>query len=287
MSNPRSAKRIAPALRTLVPTLTAVALLTACTPHAAAQLREVGRGRVAGQWNVAYDVDVEGGYAFVTGNLGVNVFDVRDPAHPRVVGAVPDGGAASGIAVCDGVAYLSDGNGWLRVINVRNTVLPQLLSRIRVGERGHGIGCAAGLVYYADPRAGLHVVDVGDPAAPRRLATVPGTGTAWDMQLREGRLYLGRHGEGVSVLDLADPRAPQVLGTLSDGGEAYGVSGDSTRIFVADLQQGVELLDVSEPSNIRLAARLQGYAPHSVCLSGTHVYLADQDKGLVVFTAAP
>ena len=323
MRVPDSAARIAPTRATLA----FAAALAVCSSSAAAQLREVGRAPVAGRYNVAYDVDVAAGHAFVTGNLGVNVFDVRDPtrprrvalvaieggafgvvaaggivyaasgglvvadardpSRPRILGTVPAGGSASAVAVCDGVAYLGDRNGWLSAVDVRNAARPRLISRSRVATGGHGIACARGLVYYADPQTGLRVVDVSDPATPQPLATVPGTGTAWDVQILGSRLYLGRHGSGVSVLDLSLPREPRALGTFADGGEVYGVSGDSTRLFVADLQQGVELLDVSVPFTLRVAARLSGYAPHAVRLSGAHVYVADQDKGLVILAVAP
>lgn len=222
----------------------AAILLVPGAPPLTAQLREVGRGRV-GAWrdNVAYGVDIEAGHAYVTGNLGVNIFDVRDAARPR------------------------------------------LLARAQIGARAQGIGCRDGLVYFADPQRGLHVVDVSDPAAPRRIATVPATAGAWVVDIVGDRLYLGRHGSGVSVLDIGDPRAPRVLGTYRDGGEAYGVSGDSARIFVADLQQGIEQLDATAPSQVRLATRLPGYAPHAIRLAGRHVYVADQDKGLVIVAA--
>jgi hypothetical protein len=322
MSTPRRGAHIAPARHSLAAALVAASLLFPSASSAAAQIREVGRGRVQGWSNVAYDVDVAAGYAFVTGNRGVNIFDVRDPArprrvavvaiddgafgvvaqagvvyaaagglviadvrdpaHPRVVGTVAGGGPATAVAVCDGIAFVADGDGRLRTANVRNPAQPRLLSRVTVGTRAQGIACGGALVYFADPESGLHVVDVSDPAAPRRIFTVPGTAGAWDVHLVRGRLYLGRHGAGVSVLDLADPRAPRVLGTVTDGGEAYGVSGDSARLFVADLQQGVKWFDVSAPPSIRLVTRLPGYAPHAIRLTGANVYVADQDKGLVV-----
>lgn len=55
----------------------AAILLGPGVPTLTAQLREVGRGRVAGPYNVAYSVDVEAAHAFVTGNLGINVFSAR------------------------------------------------------------------------------------------------------------------------------------------------------------------------------------------------------------------
>lgn len=325
MSIPCLGVRAAPDRRQLFVALAGAAaiLLVPGAPNLSAQLREVGRGRVGG-WrnNVAYGVDVEAGHAFVTGNRGVSVFDVRDPARPRRVGlveiddgafgvvaragwvyaasgrlviadvrdpacpriaaTVAGGGPAHAVALCGTVAFVGDGDGGLRIVDVSEPTRPQLLSRTPVGARAQGIGCAGGLVYLADPESGLHVVDASAPSAPRRLSTVPGTMGAWDVHIVRGRLYLGRHGFGVSVLDLGDPRAPRVLGTYQDGGEAYGVSGDSARVFVADLQQGIEQLDATAPSQLRLATRLPGYAPHAIRLAGAYVYVADQDKGLVV-----
>jgi len=231
----------------------------------------------------AFGVEVANGFAYIAGGRpGLVVADVRDPARPRIVGTLREG-EGSQVCLSGALAFLSSDRGGFWVIDVHDPARPALVARMRAGSRGRGLGCLPRLVYYADPDSGLRVLDVSDPAAPRRVTTVPGTQGAWDIHLLDGRLYLGRHGRGVSILDLADPRSPRILGSFSDGGEAYGVSGDTSRLLVADLQRGVELLDPRAPSRPVLVVRLDEFAPHEIRSDGTHAFVADQNRGFVVF----
>ena len=117
------------------------------------------------------------------------------------------------------------------------------------------------------------------------VATVPGTRAIWDIHMDGNKLYLGRHGAGVSLLDISDPRSPRQVGFFNDGGKAYGASGAGDHLYVADLQDSVEVLNVREPGAPREIADQEGYAPHAAFFDGSHVYLADQDKGLVILEA--
>ena len=59
---------------------------------------------------VAYDVDVEGDYAYVTNNEGAVVVDVGEPGRPKRAAKIDVGGSTFGIFVTDGVAYLASGD---------------------------------------------------------------------------------------------------------------------------------------------------------------------------------
>lgn len=62
--------------------------------------------------SAALDVKVSGAFAYVaTGNSGVQIVDIADPIHPRLVGANDTPGSAVGMGVANGYMFVSDYTG--------------------------------------------------------------------------------------------------------------------------------------------------------------------------------
>ena len=302
----------------LVLGLSAVLMLGACASLSSTPIRRVGRLDTG----TAYDVRVQGDYAFVSNNEGLVIVDIHQPNRPRRAATIELGEAAFGIHVENNLAYISGGldgftiadvgdpanprilgtypsgagsvcvqgsvayvshyQGELKAIDVHDPVNPTLLGNYEGGGMGTDVACHQDLVYFGVAERGIVVLDISDPSSSVRVTTVGGTQGAKNMDIAGDLLYLGCHGNGARIVDISDPRSPRVLASFSQGGEAWGASGDSTYLWIADLQEGVELYDVRDPGHPRLIARAENYAPHDITFDGQYAYLADQDKGLVI-----
>ena len=298
--------------------LAAVLTLGACAPLSSTPIRQVGRLDTG----TAYDVRVQGDYAFVGNNDGLVIVDIHQPNRPRRAATIELGEGAFGMyiegdlayisggrdgftianvadpenpkilgtypagvgSVCvrDSVAYVSHYQGQLNAIGVHDPANPTLLGSYEGGGMGTDVACLQDLVYLGVAEKGVVVLDGSDPSSLTRVTTVPRTQGAKNMEIVGDRLYLGCHGNGARILDISDPRSPRILATLSPSGEAWGASGDNTHLWIADLQEGVELYDVRDPGQPRLIAQAENYAPHDITFAGGYAYLADQDKGLVI-----
>ena len=284
-------------------------LLSACGGGSA--LRKIGASRSG----VGYDVQVQGGYAYLTDNDGLTVLDLQNPTRPRKVGRLRTG-TSFGVTVVEGLAYVV-GDCELAIADVGDPADPQRLAvyrgkgcarqvrvaepyayltsswglevvdvsdpgaPIQVGALGDGVereglAVADGLVYLADPARGLEVIDVTDPAHPVEVGTVPGSKGAWDVHLDGARIYLGCYGAGIRVLDRTDPRAPRVIGSFRDeDGGEAQGVWGDGRFLYVADNYGVEVLDIADPAR-----------PHQIAEYGRAGAAHDLDvEGRTVYVA--
>jgi len=180
----------------------------------------------------ANDVRVAGAVAYVAEDVGLQLMDVSDPAHPARLGSLSfPGGDQARLAVAGNLVYLADMNFGLHVVDVTNPMQPVQVGSLAlagtpraVSLGGTGLGGFALTGSYAVVACGdggVAVVDVGDPAAPVLAGATP------DDQPRAGSVTVRGHlayvaaGEeavygGLHVVELADPANPVEVGASED-----------------------------------------------------------------------
>jgi hypothetical protein len=105
-------------------------------------------------FDYAWAVAVAGDYAYVAGDLGLDVVSVADPAHPVVVGQCDAPSIAAGVAVGGGYAFLADASGGLRVISVADPAHPVEVGHCDTNYVVSGVAVAGSYAYLADYTAG-------------------------------------------------------------------------------------------------------------------------------------
>lgn len=121
--------------------------------HPAEPPAEVGALALGTEPAQALDVAVRDGVAVIaSGDAGLWVADVRDPAAPEIVGHVVTPGDARGVALGDDVAFVADGPCGLHAYGLQNEAWPQDLGWTP-GESAQDVAWYDGLLY---------VVDAGD-----------------------------------------------------------------------------------------------------------------------------
>jgi len=302
----------------LMGSLMLISCISAC--HSQGTLSLVSYSKKAG---VGYRVCTSDGYAYVTNNDGVVIFDVHQPRRPRKVGEITTG-VTFGICVKNGLAYISGENG-LVIADVRDPANPKILTEYTfvketqgvqvegsyiyiASERGleilnvsntgkvtpiahigdspiRDVDVYGGIAYLASFKNGVAVIDVTDPVSPQKITTVAGTKGAWNCHIHNELLYVGCHGYGIKILSLSDEKSPRIIGSFcdDDGGEALGVWGDGKHLYIAD-NYNIEVLDVSDPTNpYEIGEYSKVIGAHDLCVDGKFIYVAEAKKGLIIF----
>jgi hypothetical protein len=228
----------------------------------------------------AFGIIVKEGIAYCAGDSsGFIIADVSDPRNPVKLGQYSDGGSAIGVAVSGNFAYVTDTADGLEIIDMSDVSDPTKAGQFFTG----GWPCiyiSEDIAYYGD-NSGLRAINVSIPDSPLQISRPSNVGVL-DIHVHEDLLFMASHQHGVRIYNISDPRAFVQLGQFTDVGESYGVSGNATHLYVADLQEGAQLIDISDPSAPQKIKEYTDTVPHDIFYDGEYVYLADQDRALII-----
>jgi len=270
-----------------------------------------------------YDIAVGGGYAYVSGNDGVCIYDIRDPDSAyRLVEPKWAGGTVFGLWLEEETLYVASPPQGLLIADVSDPANPEIVGRYpgsvgdlfvydevayigsygtnlvavdvsdpanpeRIASFGwtnpNGAAASGDYVYVTDPSRGIVKLDVSDRLNPIEAGTLSASGSAYRLETRGAWLLSANYAAGIRVYSLDNPRFPRLYLTMSDTGEAWDVSGEYPILCVADLQEGLEVVDASAPHASREIAADASVAPHALEYADGYVHLADQDEGYVIY----
>jgi hypothetical protein len=227
-------------------------------------------------------------YAAVpSGNIGVVVVDVSDPAKPVEVRRTGDGRYervamigpflfAFGYTSVDPVEH----RGW-RVYDVSSPALPAEVSVTEATGYPYDIA-VGGTHLYVGTNQGLRVYRATDPLSVQQVALVETPGPVDSVDVEGGRAYIV-YGGVVEILDVTDPASPRRPLRRVQVAPMEGTAGFSGLAAVGDVvlvthpNSGVSVVDVSTPGPMREIARFADELPGwiwRVAVAGDHAYVA-------------
>ncbi len=221
-------------------------------------------------WGFSYDAERYGDHVYLASDLGLQVFDVSDPAAPLITFGA---GNPNGVALQGDHLYVSDTNG-LTVYGLANPGVPNVLNVLaRPWWPGAPeLEAAAGLLVVS-LRDSLVSYDLSDPTAPQRLGSRPLQVNTFEI---DGGLVYALSDTALHILDLGVPGAlPEVGRVGQPDGEDLAVGGGFAYICQSALADGLLLvMDVQDPANPQLAHSetgiyLRGLSLHGDLLLGT------------------
>ncbi|RKI37854.1 hypothetical protein D7Y27_24765 [Corallococcus sp. AB004] len=196
-----------------------------------------------------------------SGDSGVIIYDITNPADPRYVRALPGGAINVHTVFVDGdrlYAMSPSPSGTTFVFDAFLPLAPSLVSRITV---------------------------------PHELGAYPHDAFAY-----KGRLYINHATTGYVVVDVTRTDVTPVLGKYAFSGQyshanAVGTINGRTIAFEGGERPGAHLrvLDVTDPAKIRLIAEVRKRPQtsiHNMVLVGTRLYVAWYHEGVRVFDVA-
>ncbi|MEV0822479.1 nSTAND1 domain-containing NTPase [Nonomuraea rubra] len=184
------------------------------------------------------------------------LWDVRDPASPRLLSRVPTSALVLAFGPDGGTLALGDGK-TVKLMDVKDPARPVTLS-VSQGHRD----VVVRLAYSADgsilasARDGVILWDVTRPRRPVRLATIkePRYLDALAISPKGDRLVAAEHSGNLIAWDIRDPRRPQVIARWT-GHHAIvyslAYSPDGTTVASAGQDRAAVLWDVAPATPVR------------------------------------
>jgi hypothetical protein len=209
-------------LRPWLPVLAALCFLTA--PLGAANLTVLG---IAPHDWYTNDLFVHDNLAFLINGDRTDrqyllfIYDVTDPANPRVLSSTPLWNGAGlmsdmhGIYYSNGILYVgtnNDGPGFF-VLNVSDPTSPRVIATVSVASGTHNMRLAGKYLYVLPNSSGdkdFWVYDVSNPAQPalvNQFELRPGGSYLHDLSIMDDIGYASMWDDGLGLIDLRDPLA--------------------------------------------------------------------------------
>ncbi len=232
------------------------------------------RGIVRGLY---YDA-TNGNLYIATFTHGMEIWDVNDFSNPVKLGSISLPGAALGVWVNGGHAYIASIDYRLIVVDVSEPSAPSIVHADPVGSFYYTRDIAGkDTLLYLLKINSLEIVDVSDPSSPESVSVLNTGGKG--MYMDGNYIYIAGGYSGLGVVDISDPSSPFLAGSCSINGDAWDVWVSGNYAYVAVFDSGVCVIDISDPSSPRCTSHV--YTP------GTHYYYFLSGTGNCLYTASP
>ena len=247
-------------------------------------------GRTAVLPGVVQDVAVAGNHAYATtGEGGLRVINIVDPAVPAEVGFYDTPRWAGDVAVAGSHVYVSDsGGGWagnLRIINVADPAAPTEVGFFDAHWGTYGVVVAGNYAYVAAGVKGLRIINVADPASPTEVGSYETLGDARHVTVVDNYAYIDSGDDGLHIIDVGDPADP-IEDSFYRGARVSGVAVAGEYAYVADGRHGLRIIHVGG----RAAPTEIGFydlgGTYGVVVAGNYAYVAAGAKGLRIVDIA-
>ncbi|MBC7234517.1 MAG: hypothetical protein H5T69_01655 [Chloroflexi bacterium] len=209
-----------------------------------------------GRWGAdAHDgVYVQGDYAYVSDWVrGLDIVDIRDPAHPTLVANLPLVAQGAVDVVVDGrYAYVSMKWHGLRVIDVLDPAHPLEVAWVRehVNQLSLHLVKVGDYVYMAAEGDGVLIYNVSTPTNPRYVGRCHNGQNAESVFVKGRYAYVAVGNNGLSIYNISNPAAPFYVGGLDGLGYCFDVhvSGGYAYLATFNALQVVHLSTPSKPT---------------------------------------
>ena len=195
-------------------------------------------------------VAVQGDYAYVGQGPRLVILNVRDRAHPAVVGQT---GVLAGVVVgvalgAPGHAYLALGHAGLQVVTVGDKTHPAAAGFLPLKDP-YAVAASGATAYVGDGQT-LRAVSAADPAHLVETGHLNNSSEPVYGVAVQGSTLFWADGPLLRVAGLANPGHPQELGAVSMSGvTARGMEARGNYVYLAGDDGGVHVINVADPAH--------------------------------------
>ncbi len=227
------------------------------------------------------------GYDQTLDQSEITILDISNPATISKAGVINvEGSAGYGLASGD-LAYFTDmsydsGNRILTVAawDVTSPATPQLRGQLSFTSTA---SYGSNNMYLVDHALYIYpyVVNVSDPTNLSLAGKLDESISQTDITHKDDYLYVSSSSKLI-IYDISNPISPTQLSELESGSSSVAVLGD--RAYLGG--GGVRIIDVSEPQTPTLLSTYTNYDWESISTDGTHLYVTDRYRGLLIYSVA-
>ncbi len=216
-------------------------------------------------------------------NHGLKIFDINDPASPRLIGSCDTPGYAEDIYIHDGLAYIADGALGLQIITIEQPREPLIIGSYNTPGYSRDIAISGDYAFLASDICGLEIIDISSPSSPVYITQYNTPNQAIGVVIKDSIAYVtGKH-FGLEIVNITEPGNPEHTGSYETPHSSRGVFIQGHFAYVANYGNGLKILDITNPENPMVVGCYDtpGYS-HDVFVLGDFAYIADYEHGLQI-----
>lgn len=250
------------------------------------------------EWN--YNLEIAGGYAYVTTDKEFRVIDIRNPTRLKDVAGF-DSFLSSYMKIKDNTVFLIENfNRELSIINISNPLAPQKIGSYDLHKLYfvNQIEISGKYAYlYGTPYL-IEIIDISTPSAPifagsfpcPRISSAPEIKYYVDgkyMYMTDAYHFASIYRNYFIVYDISNPAGVQELGRCEipvDSKLVESISAAPPYVFCAQGSSGIRVIDVTKPASpSELGVFNEAGSASDIFMSGGYIYVADANSGLKIF----
>ena len=208
-------------------------------------------------------IQVSGGFVFAATARGVSIFDVSDPAAPRLANSLELKWDVMDLKVVGDYGYALSYNS-LAVFRASGPRIGELISFFRGMQRYERLTVADGVGYFASADR-LQMIDLSDPACPRPIkepAVFAQREYPYGIVAIDGYAFIATEG-GLVIYKVDVTEGPRRIGTYRAGSVVLSCVVFGKSVFMGALDQSgafLERLDIRDPAHPVSTARFDNQA---------------------------
>ena len=232
----------------------------------------------------AYDLYVQGEYAYVTHNEGLSIINISDLTDPEEVALVSTNEAAFGILVEEEIAYLGAGNDKFKIIDVKDKKNPKLIAELDIPGSSYGILKNMQMLYVSTWEGMFVCVDITDLSSPIIRSTIDCDGHGTSLAYRNELVYFTNPQKGLQLIDVKDPDDPVLGTTIPATSDAWDIQMKDSFIFLGRHRSGFSCIKINNDSTFStIYSRDNGGEVYGIFKDGDRLYSADLQNGLEIW----
>lgn len=239
--------------------------------------------------NIASDLAVLGGYAYIADVGSIQVVSVTPPQSAHIAGSIFGLCNVRGVAVSGNYAYLSDYESGLHIVDISvpgsEHIVKTVLSPLPCEG---GVAYSNGYAYLCAGINGLKIIDVDPVPSAHIVATISSAGNAWNVSISGNYAYIADGAGGVKIIDISSPGLPAPVQTLTMPDWTWDVEVSGNYAYASMVSQGLAIVDISVPGSASIinTVPLPGMCG-GLKLANGYAYVSNGYSGLQIVDIDP
>jgi hypothetical protein len=226
---------------------------------------------------VGYDINVYGGYAYVTNNDGVMIVDISDPTRPRLNSEILTNQAPFALRIYAEHCFVAYDSGQLIISDVSDPLNP-----FTVESTSESVGVATEIivvetyVFVSYRNVGFRIFNYTDTSLDL-LYFYSDTGGE-SLAVKDNFLFFGNPNSGIRVFNISDLTNPDYIRTLSTATSVWDMYIHNNLLYVGCHGAGIRIYSLTNPSNpsmLRSLSEDDGGEAQGVVADDDFLYVAD------------
>lgn len=234
-------------------------------------------------------VRVSGTHAYVAAGQTLSVFDVKDPAAPKLTSTLKFTDIVHSIATAGSMVYLANGLPGLAIVDASRPDFPAVVGSYRTPGEAYRVVVSGTRVLVSNRMSGVEIIEVSNVSKPTSVGAYYTDGYTRDVAVAGSVAYIVDSTD-FAVVDVSKPESaaalsiqqmavtPTTISVPQTGPAAQG--GKTAYLLGGDVLQVFDVSDPARPKTVttyKLPARAQAAA-----VEGSFAYVAAGADGLQV-----